>query len=670
MQRTRTEKRERAGAQARCAKATCTAFVALLLAYLLPVVADGAVHPAVVVDGPSNAILGVAGAAMAADGTGGVVYRKQVAGVTHVYAAQFAAGHWDAPTQVDLDDTYGASQPAIAAGEGGRLLVVWVQARNVNYEGILQYELMGAALEPGANGFSQPIVIDPSVGEPASGDVAAVDPQLAMAPDGVAYVVYRVVTNDCHGGGGTFNPACPRSGTDMLVSVRVARYDYLLWSSLGAVNRAPQIAMRNPTSANAPAIGIDDLADNQGLVAWQEPDSSGVARIWVRRLFGTVQGNVLQASPETLGGKAVTSDAETPSVAVSPEGEARIAFRIHGEPGSAVTNTQLFVNQLPSTVDFHGGQLSGATPIPAAAGGVEQSSAAIDIRGDYRLAWTQNGVAQALAGSDEALGSVQSLGGAEGQTLTTINPAGGGITAWPARAAQGQPAVDVREENAQGQSQLAHLAGNIPGVVSGLSLGGDGEGDALIAWMQGPAGDSEVVGAFDQAPPAPFQVTTPIGWVGARGAQISWTTAPDAVTGVTYSIYIDGQPQVQGLTRLAQHLNTVGLGDGVHNVQVIATDAAGQRTASIPGKLKIDVNPPVVTLAFIDRRRGVRVNVRDDASGVDAGATRISFGDGRRSRGHKAVGHVYKHAGTYLITAHVRDDVGNEATVHLRVRVQ
>jgi hypothetical protein len=643
----------------------------LLVSLLATDLAQATIHPATVVDGPANDILEVDGAAMAPDGSGGVVYRKQAGGVAHVFAARFVHGRWSAPVQADTSDPFGALQPAIAAGEGGLLLVVWVQLRNVGPRGIPLYELMGASIEPGAAGFGQAIVIDPSVGNVETGDVGDVEPKLAMAPDGAAYVVYRAITNDCFrsSAGPLSNDCPPGNSTDKLVDVRVARYDYLLWSSLGAVNRASQIPMRNPTAANAPAIGVDSINGN-GVVAWQEPDSSGTARIFVRRLFGTVQGNVLQASPSTIGGQPVTSDASSPAVAENPEGEARIVYRIQGLAGSAVHTTQLFQNLLPSVVDFQGSKLTAATPVPGAIlGGLGVPSAAIDRKGEYRLAWTQAGAVEQATGDEESADSPSEIGVSEGQAFTTINPAGGGTTAWSASAVA-LPVVAVREDYPQGAFQSAQLSGNVPGAIGGLSLGGDGQGDALLGWTQGPPGASAVVGAFVQAPPAPFQVTTPIGWVRAGGAAISWTASPDAVPGVVYSVYVDGHPRVGGLSGLATRLDASALGDGIHHVQVLASDGAGQQTMSPASELKIDANPPIVKIKRIDRGLGVQVVVRDAASGVDASATRISFGDGRRTVGRKLAAHRYSNAGTYSIVAFVRDKVGNSATVHLRVRAR
>ena len=65
---------------------------------------------------------------MAEDGTGGIVYRKRVDGRAHIFAAQLFGGRWRAAAAgrrraSDFDSSW----PAIAAGDGGRLVVTWVQ---------------------------------------------------------------------------------------------------------------------------------------------------------------------------------------------------------------------------------------------------------------------------------------------------------------------------------------------------------------------------------------------------------------------------------------------------------------------------------------------------------------------------------------------------------------
>jgi hypothetical protein len=640
----------------------------LLALMLLPASAVAVIQSPVVLDGPDNEVLELDGAAMARDGSGGVVYRKQVDGVAHVFAVPFDNGRWGGAVEVDGEDAYGASQPTIAAGEGGRLLVVWVQPRNVNTHGVALYELMSASLEPGAGSFGPALILDPNVGEPNTGETRGIEPSIAMAPSGQAYVVYRVVTNSCSSEDPPSSSCTFGSGRE-LVDVRVARFNFRTWSSLGTVNRARQIAMPDPTAANAPAIGID--LSGEGLVAWQEPDAGGVARIWARRLFGSVRGNVLEASPETLSGRQVSSDAEAPTVAMGPYGEARIAFLIRGAPGTAVPTTQLFLNSISSAVGLNASQLNGAVSVGNTASSEAGSpDLAIDPVGNFRLAWPLGASVDELSGSIDTTGNLIPIGSTVGRTSpTTINPAGGGTTAWLTSTA-GIPAANVREDYAAGAFQLAQFGGSISGPVSQLSLGGSGQGDALIGWTVGGPGRSEVVGDFVQAPPAPFNLVLPFGWVRGSSLGLSWETSTDAVAGTTYTVYIDGKPRLGGIPGLSAQLSSGSVGDGVHRIQVLATDPSGQETMSDARPLKVDVNPPVVRLRLIDHGRGVNVRVTDSASGVQKAATTISFGDGSVSRHRASVEHIYRSGGRYFITAQVRDRVGNAATVHLRVRVQ
>lgn len=638
-----------------------------------PASAMAVIHPTQVIAGPTNNIIEVVGAAMASDGSGGVLYRARVEGVVHLYAIPFDDGEWRAPLQVDSEDPYGASQAAIAAGEGGRLLVVWVQPRNVSSKGVTLYELQSAALAPGATGFGEAITVDQNVGEPYTGDASHVEPKLAMAPDGDAYVVYRVLTDECElGGADSINPLnaeCPSTRGEELMNVRVARFDYLLWSSVGTVNRNAQVAMPKPTPANAPTIGIG--VEGNAVVAWQEPESPGQPpRIWARRLFGTVQGTVLQASPVTVAGRPVTSPAEAPEIAVSRYGEARLAYRVDGAKGSAISTTQLYLNSLPSTFDPHGGEFEGSFALPgAAATDIGVPSDAVGPAGEYRLAWSQGSDVLLASGSLQGLAPTTTVGADTGSPLTTVNPSGGGTTVWPSTVS-GRPVVEAREDYVKGAYEAATLAGNVAGPVSGLSLGGSGQGDALVVWMQGPPGRSEVVGDFVQAPPSTLIVSTPSGWVRSQDATITWEPVSDAVPTVNYTVYVDGRPVLRGLHGTEASLSSVALGNGTHEVQVLATDSAGQRTMSVNTPLKIDVDPPIVKLSLIRHRHGVRVTVTDNASGVDGQATRISFGDGGHSVERAHTTHIYRRAGRYAITVHVRDNVGVGATVHLRVRVR
>ncbi len=147
----------------------CTALLATAAA------ASGAapasvVAPAVVIDGPSAAVVSVGGVALAGDGSGGVVYTKLVGGVPHVFASLEAAGAWSPPAQVDAGVAGGDSAPAVAAADGGRVAVVWVSGGM----------LYGTVRASATVAFTAPQAIAPASGTPA----------LGMGVSGTAYVAY------------------------------------------------------------------------------------------------------------------------------------------------------------------------------------------------------------------------------------------------------------------------------------------------------------------------------------------------------------------------------------------------------------------------------------------------------------------------------------------------
>ena len=142
------------------------AAVAIVLFAAAP--AGAAIVPPSVLDGPSSSIIDVDGAALAPDGSGGIVYRKLEDGEAHVFVVRFLDGSWSAPIRVDLGQVGPATEPTIAAADGGQLLVTWVQpwtwiAASAGATPTLHYELMSAVLQPGASSFGQIERIDDGV---------------------------------------------------------------------------------------------------------------------------------------------------------------------------------------------------------------------------------------------------------------------------------------------------------------------------------------------------------------------------------------------------------------------------------------------------------------------------------------------------------------------------
>ena len=138
-------------------RALCVSIAVLLLC---AATAQAEISPVAPIDGPSAEIVELGGAAMAADGTGGIVYRKRVEGRAHIFAAQYVGDKWEAPQRVDAGEKFESSFPAIAAGEGGRLLVVWANHYSSTTDG-----LFAATMDPGSTGFQPPVPVDLNIGQ-------------------------------------------------------------------------------------------------------------------------------------------------------------------------------------------------------------------------------------------------------------------------------------------------------------------------------------------------------------------------------------------------------------------------------------------------------------------------------------------------------------------------
>ncbi|HEX3434847.1 MAG TPA: PKD domain-containing protein [Solirubrobacteraceae bacterium] len=640
--------------------------VALLAAATLAFAAGPAqavILPAQTIDGPSEDIVGFGGVAMAEDGTGGLVYLKRVGGVAHVFVAQFIGGHWLAPIQADTGQPFAASWPRIGAANGGQLTVVWATpfATEAN---VPVDELLGATLGPGAAGFGPATLIDPDVRE-----AAGMNPDLAMSSTGQADVVYRVVNNEGNTNRRIKEFPLLRPG-DVVEDVRVAHFNGERWSRLGAINRNAGASMRPPTQANAPQIAIGPTGN--GVVVWQEPDAEGVARIWARRLFASTPDFVLPVSAQTFGPGAtpIGQDADAPSVAISLLGQAEVAYRQSVGPGSPLPGPRILLNTLPDGESADGSKFEGAkivdeSPGPAGAS-VGPPSLDVDSKQNVRILYDSNGTPRVVNATDKGLAGALSLGpgfaGSE-SSASVMNPAGGGISAWPSADARGVPALSVREDFADGAAQTALVRGGAGGPIGELAVGRSGLGDGLIAFLQGQLGNAAIVAARATAPPVQIVLNVPNGWVKPSLAAISWLPAISAEGPLSYRVVLDGHPLATppGAMRLRPDVRR--LSSGRHRVQVLATDIDGQSTLSAPSTLQVDASPPTVRLRRALGGAGVSVRISDAFSGLDKHALSVSFGDGKTARGRATYVHRYARAGTYRVTLHVSSKAGSTGVV-------
>jgi hypothetical protein len=655
------------------------AIVALLTMLAMPTAATAVVSDVQPIDGPSADVIDIADAAMSEDGTGGIVWLRRVDGHAHVFVAQYRGGVWRAPQRVDAGQDFDSSWPRIGAGDGGRLVVTWVQEFGIESD-----RLYSASLDPGANGFQAPVPIDFNVGEATS-----TYPDLAMSRGGQAYLTYRVVTD--------VSPSNPNGyvGAD----VRVARYNGRLWSVLGTpVDRSIDSPVRLPNEGNSPKVGID--VQGGGVIAWQEPDDEFVDRVWARRLFGTSVGIPLQVSPSSWEGAPLRGPADAFSLDVAGFGEASVAFR--QQPGEAgkLSAPRAMVNETPDVFS----ELAGSFGQPilvddGARGGLGAPSIGVDPRGLFVGGLPAGDATLLASGDDVAAEDVERLdGGASsgaGDPQVDLAETGAAVAAWrELRGAVGL--VGVQERRADGVVEPSELSAPQGGAVGRLVLGGSGLGDAIVAWQQGSNANSQIAAAVVDAPPDPFLVLLPEGWQRRKKIRIAWDHSLNAISRVRYSVSVDDEPVVENRRRLSAYLKPDDIGNGRHRIQVFAVDALGQETGSRIGSLLVDRRPPKVRL----RRRGrrlvaiVRDGSRRASSGVRRGTVRVDFGDGagkgsgggggavissrgRRKQGKRRkrpvvvrVAHRYTHAGRYRVVVRARDKARNTTLLRRTVRVR
>lgn len=647
----------------------------LLGALLLAVLAGEAravIQKAVVIDGPNSEIVGFGGVAMASDGSGGLVYLKRVNGIAHVFAARYSKGRWGTPVEIAPEEPYQAIDPCIGAAPSGELLVVWATPfATINER--TAYHLMSSVLYPGSPEFSAPIVADRNVGEGEE-----ISPDLAMSSGGSAYLAYRVLEQTS---GERRTAPLLRPG-DVFEEVRVARFNGGRWSDLGAVNHDRSASMRPPTPANAPKIAL--AGSSSAVVVWQEPDASGVARIWARRIFGTSVEYPMLASATSLHGAPIDFDAGSPAVAVSKLGEAIVAYRQQGGSGSPLPGPRIFANVLPDGESEAGNAFRGAEELDATLPGGEGAavgppSVDIDERRDVRLLYDADGSAHLLEGEAGRLTATLALdAGFSGSGLvaadelapaTVLDPAGGGVSAWPSADVTGAPALAIEQRFPGGAAQSGLLSAPEGGPISAVSVGRSGLGDAIVGFQQGPVGDATIVASSASAPPANVEFSVPQGWIPAREARVEWTAASSANGPLTYTVVLDGHRLETPAGEFALQL-PARLPPGVHRVQMLVTDASGQSILSVTEQLLIGPAPPELEVAPTDGGKGILASVAGGVRAVVPASVRIHFGDGSSAAGRLRAAHRYGRAGRYLVQLSARTRGGQMISVRRTVKVR
>jgi hypothetical protein len=599
------------------------ALLAALAPLVLPAVA-GAATPArffagTPVDGPSADIQTLGDLDVARDGTGALAYVKRVAGIDHVFVSRLVDGSFQAPEQIDAGLAGAGAQPAVAASDGGRLVVAFVSGGGV-------FSTVRPAGAPGYAATQQ--IAD-----------AGSNPDVEMSINGVAYLTW--------------------SSNGDVQAARLERNETVFNGVPGPLDIDP--AATAGTGTGRPKVTV--AADGVATVVWGESGHAYARRIFELRL-STV--------PQDLGEGADEPD-------ISSEDDSSFAWAVFRQGGQAIAR-RLVGSQFDAPVVIQGAEGADAPRVSingrgvgyAGVGGVATLGAygavvkddvfnpGVVIGGGFGQVPAP---APAVAESGDGLVAFQQ-GEADGARTVHARP----YDYVPASRVVTPPGPDATlSDPALGPTDAAR----------GLDAAADRAGDIAVAFVQGEGEGRRIVAAsYDRAPGA-FRASTTSKWRKFARPPVKWATAFELWGPITYRVEIDGQTVGQ-TTSTGLTVPTV-VADGLHRWRVVAVDIRGQSTATPSRNLRVDATPPKITFKVSgSRKRGKQVKVAvqaTDASGTSAQASglnlvHISFGDGSRTiTGLKAV-HRYGHSGKVTVRVSASDKAGNAVAVRRRITIR
>lgn len=597
-----------------------------------------------VIDGPGG-IVALTGLSIARDGTGGLVYLKDVAGVPHVFVSALLGGGFQAPVQVDGGLAGPSSQPVIAAGNGGVLLVAFINGGELY---VCQTTSSGTALSV-----------------PAALYAPAANPTLSMSNFGKAYLAFT----DPDGAGGG--------------DVRAAYWYQGGWA-LASEPLDADAADAAGTGSGRPAVAA--AGDGIGIVAWGED-----GHIYTRRLSGATPSVVdEQADPSTFDGWQEVSAAD-PTIATGGDSTfATVAFTELLSSGAA-EQQRVLDNRL------HGSQYDGTKAADGAADGgpegADDPQAAVTEYGrGFVTSELQSSHALFAAGlgTSEAFASVGRVDSLPNASAPYAAPATAGLVstliAWQQSPGSTGPA-EIRVRYAPdgvdlGPEQvLSNPAYGAADAALGLQAAGDVAGDAAVAWVQGQGAGSWVVASQLFQAPGGFAPAHGFAYSRSATPALAWSAANELWGSPQYDLYIDGAQA--GETTGLRFRPSVPLPDGRHQYQVTAVNRAGLSTSTRAATVLVDTTAPQVSFRLRGRRliklpERISVSYRDRppaglppsaASGV--GRVYVHWGDGTVVRARRTgATHVYARRRRYTITVVAIDRAGNRTVVHRRIVIR
>jgi hypothetical protein len=603
------------------------------------------------VDGPSPDIQRLGDVDVARDGTGALVYVKRDGGVDHIFASRLVNGAWEAPERIDNGLAGPSSQPVVAASDGGRLAIAFIN----------DTQLVTVVRTAGDQPYG-----------PVSGLAApASNPAIDMSINGVAYVTFTlpgISAADVRAA------RLERKGTTFAVLPDPLDVDPA--QNAGDGNKRSKVAV---------------AADGSAEVVFGEDGSDGRTHVYGRRLFEAR----VSTAPQDLtlndfeGHSAGAAD--LPDIDMEDDSSyAWAVFRQGVEDGAGGVKLRSIARRLvgsqfqaPVAVDGQGFPTAESTGAPR-----------IDVsgRGDgyAATAGATTGAAVGAVIKDDAFAPGVTLGGGFNVApfpAPAVAENGDGLVAWAQGDASGSVSLHAkaydsvpasRVPQAPGPDQLLSNPdlGQVDGA-RGIDAAANRAGDIVVAFVQGGDADRRIVAAaFDRAP-GTFLTYTTTRWRKFARPPLRWSPSFELWGALTYRVEIDGRPVAQTTDTSVTVPDAVP--DGLHKWRVVAVDRRGQSTATATRNLRVDATPPKVKFKVSGtRRRGGLVKVAvsaTDATGTAAQASgmklvRVDFGDRSRAvTGTKAM-HRYGRSGKFTIRVSATDNAGNVVAVTRRVTIK
>lgn len=597
---------------------------------------------ATVIAGPTSGITALTQLSIARDGTGGMAYVQTVGGASHVFVSRLLGGTFQPPIQVDTGLATPSSQPVIAAGNGGALVVGFIS---------------GGSLYVAQTTSSQS-----PLGPPSFLLFGAANPTISMSNFGKAYLAFTDLAG---------TPA----------QVDYAFYYAGQWALGSPVNANP--AEKAGTGKNRPAVVTS--GDGLGIVAWGED-----GHVYARRLDGASPSTIYQqVDPPSFDGLGEVSASDPAISSGGNSSYASVAFTEVLANGS-VPQSRVLVDQV--VAGSSGGVFAADGLVAGDLEGADQPATAVT---EYGAGWVTAELDQSHELWAANLGPNAQF---EGVGRVDSSPNTGDPDAVPATAGlfstliawQQTPGIagpaEIRERYAPDGYDLSPET-----VVSSPSLGatdadtglvaaGDVAGDAAIAWAQGAGADQSIVAAQLYQAPGGFAPRLKFRYADSSQPILSWTPAAESWGPVRYTVSIDGLPVTTTYGTAIRPPAAVA--DGRHAWEVTATNRAGLSTTGAVTVVFIDTRAPRVHIRASGRRvvgLPERVSVTESdrpppglsrraASGIVT--TGIRWGDGSHGRLRRSAVHVYRRPGRYTVKVVVTDRAGNRTEVEHTIRIR